>query len=167
LRDAAAVAAKSAIKLVLENEMTCNTATAAEAAQVLAAIPDPNLLLNWDPGNAAAIGETPFPNGYRLLPKGRIGHCHCKDVTRKPDGSYEWAAMAAASSIGWGNSAPCARMAIASLQASKRTGTVAGRRRNQRGKAGRGCKSNWMRRKFCKRTIATIEIRQGSAPLMR
>jgi sugar phosphate isomerase/epimerase len=93
LRDAAAVAAKSAIKLVLENEMTCNTATAAEAAQVLAAIPDPNLLLNWDPGNAAAIGETPFPNGYRLLPKGRIGHCHCKDVTRKPDGSSEWAAM--------------------------------------------------------------------------
>ena len=64
-----------------------------EAAQVLAAIPDPNLLLNWDPGNAAAIGETPFPNGYRLLPKGRIGHCHCKDVTRKSDGSYQWAAM--------------------------------------------------------------------------
>jgi L-ribulose-5-phosphate 3-epimerase len=93
LRDAAAVAAKSGIKLALENEMTCNTATAAEAAQVLAAIPDANLMLNWDPGNAAAAGETPFPDGYRLLPKGRIGHCHCKDVTRKPDGSYEWAAM--------------------------------------------------------------------------
>jgi len=93
LRDAAAVAAKSGIKLALENEMTCNTATAAEAAQVLAAIPDPNLLLNWDPGNAAAAGEIPFPDGYRLLPKARIGHCHCKDVTRKPGGSYEWAAM--------------------------------------------------------------------------
>jgi L-ribulose-5-phosphate 3-epimerase len=93
LRDAAAVAAKAGIKLVLENEMTCNTATAAEAAQVLAAIPEPNLLLNWDPGNAAAVGETPYPDGYRLLPKGRIGHCHCKDVTRKPGGGYEWAAM--------------------------------------------------------------------------
>ena len=93
LRDAAAVAAKSGIKLVLENEMTCNTATAAEAAQVLAAIPDTALMLNWDPGNAAAAGETPYPDGYRLLPKGRIGHCHCKDVTRKADGSYEWAAM--------------------------------------------------------------------------
>ncbi len=93
LRDAAAAAAKSGIKLVLENEMTCNTATAAEAAQVLAAIPDPNLLLNWDPENAAAAGETPYPDGYRLLPKGRIGHCHCKDVTRKADGSTEWAAM--------------------------------------------------------------------------
>jgi L-ribulose-5-phosphate 3-epimerase len=93
LRDAAAVAGKSGIKLVLENEMTCNTVTAAEAAQVLAAIPDPNLFLNWDPGNAAAIGETPYPDGYRLLPKGRIGHCHCKDVIRKPGGSYEWASM--------------------------------------------------------------------------
>ena len=93
LRDAATLAAKSGIKLVLENEMTCNTATAAEAAQVLAAIPDPNLMLNWDPGNAAAAGETPYPDGYHLLPKGRIGHCHCKDVTRKPDGGYEWAAM--------------------------------------------------------------------------
>ena len=93
LRDAAAVAAKAGIKLLLENEMTCNTATGAEAAQVLAAIPEPNLLLNWDPGNAAAIGETPYPDGYRLLPKGRIGHCHCKDVTPNPDGGYEWAAM--------------------------------------------------------------------------
>lgn len=93
LRDAAAVAAKAGIKLVLENEMTCNTANAAEAAKVLAAIPDANLMLNWDPGNAAAAGETPYPDGYRLLPKGRIGHCHCKDVTAKPDGGYEWAAM--------------------------------------------------------------------------
>jgi len=92
LRDAAALAAKSGVKLLLENEMTCNTATAAEAAQVFAAIPDANLLLNWDPGNAAAAGETAYPDGYRLLPKGRIGHCHCKDVTRKP-GGYEWAAM--------------------------------------------------------------------------
>src|SRR5216684_4310581 len=70
LRDAAAVAAKSGIKLVLENEMTCNTATAAEAAQVLAAIPDAALMLNWDPGNAAAAGETPYPEGYCLLRKG-------------------------------------------------------------------------------------------------
>jgi L-ribulose-5-phosphate 3-epimerase len=93
LRDAAATASKSGIQLVLENEMTCNTATAAEAAQVLAAVREPNFMLNWDPGNAAAAGETPYPDGYRMLPKGRIGHCHCKDVIRKPDGGYEWAAM--------------------------------------------------------------------------
>jgi sugar phosphate isomerase/epimerase len=93
LRDATVTAAKSEIKLVLENEMTCNTATGSEAAKVLAAIPDPSFMLNWDPGNAAAAGETPYPDGYRLLPINRIGHCHCKDVVRKPDGGYEWAAM--------------------------------------------------------------------------
>ena len=51
-------------------------------------------MLNWDPGNAAERGEKPFPDGYNLLPKQRIGHCHCKDAVKKSDGSgYEWAAM--------------------------------------------------------------------------
>jgi L-ribulose-5-phosphate 3-epimerase len=50
--------------------------------------------LNWDPGNAAAHGEIPYPDGYDLLPKDRIGHCHCKDAVKKADGQgYEWAAM--------------------------------------------------------------------------
>jgi sugar phosphate isomerase/epimerase len=72
--------------------MACNTATAAESAKALAAVKNENFMLNWDPGNAAAAGENPFPDGYRLLPKERIGHCHCKDVTKKSDGKgYEWA----------------------------------------------------------------------------
>jgi L-ribulose-5-phosphate 3-epimerase len=71
--------------------MSCNTATGEEAAAVLNAIPTRNFMLNWDPGNAAAIGSVPYPEGYRLLPKKRIGHCHCKDVIRKPDGKYDWA----------------------------------------------------------------------------
>jgi hypothetical protein len=29
------------------------------------------LMLNWDPGNAAMAGETPYPSGYDLLPKDR------------------------------------------------------------------------------------------------
>jgi L-ribulose-5-phosphate 3-epimerase len=94
LREAAATAAKSKIILLLENEMACNTATAAESAKVLATVKSDNFMLNWDPGNAAAAGETPFPDGYQLLPKDRIGHCHCKDVTKKPDGKgYDWAAI--------------------------------------------------------------------------
>jgi L-ribulose-5-phosphate 3-epimerase len=94
LRDAAEKAAKKDVILVLENEPACNTATAAEAAKVLGAISSPNLMLNWDPGNAAERGETPYPDGYNLLPKERIGHCHCKDAVKKPDGSgYQWAAM--------------------------------------------------------------------------
>jgi L-ribulose-5-phosphate 3-epimerase len=94
LREAATTAAKQKIILVLENEMACNTATAAESSQVFAAVQSENFMLNWDPGNAAAAGEKPFPDGYRLLPKERIGHCHCKDVTKKSDGKgYDWAAI--------------------------------------------------------------------------
>jgi sugar phosphate isomerase/epimerase len=48
-------------------------------------------MLNWDPGNAEALRATPFPDGYALLPKSRIGHCHVKDVVLKPDNKYEWA----------------------------------------------------------------------------
>lgn len=94
LMDAAKTAGKNGMILVLENESACNTATGAEAAQVLNQINSPHLMLNWDAGNAAARGETPYPNGYNLLPKNRIGHCHCKDVAKKTDGSsHEWAAM--------------------------------------------------------------------------
>ncbi|ABF43310.1 Sugar phosphate isomerase/epimerase [Candidatus Koribacter versatilis Ellin345] len=91
LQQAAERCAKDNAYLVLENEMSCNTATGEESAAVLKAVPNRNFLLNWDPGNAAAIGDTPFPNGYNLLPKDRIGHCHCKDVVRKPDHKYDWA----------------------------------------------------------------------------
>ncbi len=71
--------------------MSCNTATGEESAAVLTAIPDKNFMLNWDPGNAARFGSTPYPDGYRLLPKERIGHCHCKDVVRLGGDKYEWA----------------------------------------------------------------------------
>jgi sugar phosphate isomerase/epimerase len=91
LREAAANFAKHDIVFVLENEYACNTATGAEAAKTLAAVTVPNFELNWDPGNAAARGEVPFPNGWDLLPKGRIGHCHCKDVLTKSDGQgFQW-----------------------------------------------------------------------------
>lgn len=94
LLDAASKAGKNGVILVLENEMTCNTATGAEAGQVLSAVKSPYLMLNWDPGNAAERGETPYPDGYNFLPKGRIGHCHCKDAVKNPNGKgYEWAAM--------------------------------------------------------------------------
>jgi L-ribulose-5-phosphate 3-epimerase len=91
LRAAAEKCGKSGKYLLLENEMTCNTATGEEAASVLNAIPNKTFMLNWDPGNAAMFGATPFPNGYDALPKHRIGHCHCKDVVMKPDGKRAWA----------------------------------------------------------------------------
>ena len=91
LQQAAVRCAKDNMILLLENEMSCNTATGEESAAVLAAIPNRNFMLNWDPGNAAALFSTPYPTGYDLLPKDRIGHCHCKDVVDKPNHKYEWA----------------------------------------------------------------------------
>jgi L-ribulose-5-phosphate 3-epimerase len=91
LLDAANKAGKKGIILLLENDSGLNTATGAEAANVLNAVKSPYLMLNWDPGNAAASGETPYPDGYNLLPKNRIGHCHCKDVMK--EGKEHWAAM--------------------------------------------------------------------------
>jgi L-ribulose-5-phosphate 3-epimerase len=92
LREASEKAGKQGIILVLENEMSCNSGTGAEAARTLDAVKSKNFMVNWDPGNAAALGEKAYPDGYAKLPKDRIGHCHCKDEKPKPGGSgYEWA----------------------------------------------------------------------------
>jgi L-ribulose-5-phosphate 3-epimerase len=93
LRAAAEKAGKRKITLVLENEGACNTATSAESARTLAAVRSPFFKLNWDPGNAAFSGDNAYPDGYARLPKDRIGHVHCKDLARKADGTFEWAAM--------------------------------------------------------------------------
>jgi sugar phosphate isomerase/epimerase len=49
-------------------------------------------MLNWDPGTASKLGEIPYPDGYKLLPKERIGHCHVIDSVKAGNG-YDWAAM--------------------------------------------------------------------------
>lgn len=72
-------AAPHGITIGLENEHACNIATAAETARVLAAVSQPNLQVVWDPCNALVAGESPFPEGYRMLPVSRIAHVHAKD----------------------------------------------------------------------------------------
>lgn len=93
LRKASATLAKSNLILLLENELTCNTSTSAEAAATLAAVQNRNFMLNWDPANAAAVNDEPFPAGYNRLPKNRIGHCHIKDVKRRTGSEPQWAAV--------------------------------------------------------------------------
>jgi len=93
LREFSAKAAKQSMILILENEYECNTATGPESARTLAAVQNKNFFLNWDPGNAAKLGDKAFPDGYALLPKDRIGHMHLKDVKKNPDGSYDWECM--------------------------------------------------------------------------
>ena len=92
LQDASEKAGQQGITLLLENEGSCNTSTGAEAASLLASVKSPHLMLNWDPGNAAACGERAYPDGYDQLPKDRIGHCHCKDTIKRGK-EFEWEAM--------------------------------------------------------------------------
>jgi sugar phosphate isomerase/epimerase len=92
LRETAETCAKHNLILLLENEMECNTGSGKEAAETLKAVTHPNFMLNWDPGNSATFpGDVPYPTDYDLLPKHRIGHCHCKDTIRKPGGKWAWA----------------------------------------------------------------------------
>lgn len=92
LREAARACAQHKLILLLENEMACNTGSGKEAAATMAAVQEPNFMLNWDPGNSATFpDDVPYPDDYNNLPKHRIGHCHCKDTIRKPDGKFAWA----------------------------------------------------------------------------
>src|SRR5215204_3647537 len=93
LRDAlialADQAAARGVIIGLENEHACNVGTGAEAARFLSTIDHPALQLVWDPANASVLGETPFPDGYDLLPPSRIGHVHAKDCYVK-DHKPQW-----------------------------------------------------------------------------
>jgi L-ribulose-5-phosphate 3-epimerase len=91
LERTAAIAQKEGIRLVLENEFSCNVGTGAEGAAMLNAVKSPAFGLNWDPGNAYDAGETPFPDGYNMLDKKRIWHMHLKDAAPAvKDGETRW-----------------------------------------------------------------------------
>lgn len=91
LEKTAVIAKREGIRLLLENEFSCNVATGAEGAAMLNAVTSPALGLNWDPGNAYAAGETPYPNGYEPLDKKRMWHMHLKDAARGPKGGeVQW-----------------------------------------------------------------------------
>jgi sugar phosphate isomerase/epimerase len=79
LADLAEKAKKHGVIIGVENEHACNLGTGAEAAKILKAVVHPNLKLVWDPANALVAGENPFPDGYGLIPPGRIAHVHAKD----------------------------------------------------------------------------------------
>ncbi len=77
------VARRHDVILLLENEYDCNVGTAAETARLLRAIPDKQLMHNWDPCNAYEMGVQPFPKAWDLLDHSRISHIHLKDAKGK------------------------------------------------------------------------------------
>lgn len=84
--------------LGLENEYACNVATGEESRWMLDRISNQAFGLIWDPGNEAALGSNPFPEGYAFV-KDRIHHVHLKDpvaiklnagFTRIGDGAIDY-----------------------------------------------------------------------------
>ena len=87
------MAEKAKVRLLVENESSCNVATCAELAALMKLLPSKWIGINWDTLNGGSR-ETAFPDGYRLLPKNRIGNVHIKgrsilDGPQKQD----WAAI--------------------------------------------------------------------------
>ena len=78
LDEMAAIAESEGIRLLIENEASCNVATTAELARICQLVPRRNFGINWDPLNAAPFKENSFPEAYALLPKSRIGNVHLK-----------------------------------------------------------------------------------------
>ena len=92
LQRAIAVARQHDIGLLVENEYDCNTATGEEIARLFKAIPDRQLMHNWDSCNCYEMGERPFPTVWNELDHSRISHVHLKDAAGKewkPIGSGE------------------------------------------------------------------------------
>jgi sugar phosphate isomerase/epimerase len=72
------VAQKEKIRLLIENEGSCNIATSAELTKLLQHLPSKWIGINWDSLNGLAQKEVPFPDGYEVLPKKRIGNVQIK-----------------------------------------------------------------------------------------
>jgi len=94
-------AARRGVRIALENEHACNIGTAAESAPLLRSLDGPSFGLVWDPGNSYMAGETPFPDGYSLLPVSRILHVHAKDGVRNAaDDRVAWGPLGDGQ-VGW------------------------------------------------------------------
>src|SRR5262249_34284311 len=81
LGEMALLAEKDKIHLLIENEGSCNIATSAELAALMKLLPSKWIGINWDSLNGSAQKETPFPDGYEMLPKKRIGNVQIKGKT--------------------------------------------------------------------------------------
>ncbi len=93
----AELAAQEKIRLLVENEGSCNVATCAELAALVQLLPSPAVGINWDPLNGVRFGEPPFPDGYALLPKHRIGNVQIKGRSILPGPQQlDWPAIFAA-----------------------------------------------------------------------
>ena len=85
----AVVAEREGVRLLLENETSCNAATCEEAAALLKLIPSKAVGLNWDVLNGFDMKEPAFPHGYSLLPKHRVWNVQAKGKSLLEEGKVQ------------------------------------------------------------------------------
>jgi len=78
LIEMAAIAEKEGVRLLVENEGSCNVGSSAELKQICELVPRKGFGINWDPVNALGFKEISWPDGYKLLPAKRIGNVQMK-----------------------------------------------------------------------------------------
>ena len=79
---------RAGVTLALENEPVCTIGTGAEMAALFADTAAlEGLTVLWDPGNAACLGEQPYPAGYAVLRAAGVPicHVHIKDLAHLAD----------------------------------------------------------------------------------
>jgi sugar phosphate isomerase/epimerase len=88
------LAEKAKVKLLIENENSQNIGTSAEVKAIMELLPSKTIGYNWDPGNAQSLRETPWPDGYALLPKSRMLNVQfkAKNLLDGPD-KLNWRAI--------------------------------------------------------------------------
>ncbi len=97
LGEYASRAEKEGVRLLLENEVSCNVGTCSEAAKILKMVPSKALGCNWDAMNGEDLKEPAFPTGYNLLPKDRVWNVQAKGRSLVEDGKkIDWTAVVAA-----------------------------------------------------------------------
>ena len=97
LGEMAEIAGREGMMLLVENEASCNVSTCAELAELMKWLPEKTVGINWDANNGQSAKERPFPEGYALLPKGRIRNVHMHGRTLlDPDKRLDWRAIFAA-----------------------------------------------------------------------
>ncbi|MGI8742303.1 MAG: sugar phosphate isomerase/epimerase family protein [Bryobacteraceae bacterium] len=93
LEPMAKVAENEGVRLLIENEPSQNAGSCAETAAVLRMSAPKSVGTNWDALNGVGL-ETPFPDGYNLLPKDRIWNVQWKgkSILDTPQ-RLDWAAI--------------------------------------------------------------------------
>jgi sugar phosphate isomerase/epimerase len=89
LRRMASLAERYGFHLLLENEPGFWADSGVNTAKILDDIDSKNLKANWDPANAAAAGEIPYPYGYLALRK-HVRSIHVKDFHKTADNDHEY-----------------------------------------------------------------------------